>query len=169
MPNRLYQQYRWGFLRNIVALYPVVTVGAAGAVTLKTRSLTAAGSGSAAPAFSLASSPTSGTGYAYSNRDGVRKVVRNAAGDWTFTLSDSYLFLVGINLLGVSNTTGHITSPLAPIGIISGGTNVQTNTAIGDGGTIEIFLPDSAGTSGTDPADGDTLYFQILLGTSTAT
>lgn len=168
MPNRQYTQYRWGFLRNVVALYPVVSVGAAGAVTLKTRSLTAVGT-SNSPSFSLASSPTSGNGFAYSNQEGVRKVVRNGAGDWTFTLSDSYLYLIGVHCIGVSNTTGHITSPLAPVGIISGGTNVQTNTALGNGGTIEIFLPDSAGTSGTDPADGDTLYFEILLGTSTAT
>lgn len=169
MPNRQYVQYRWGFLRNVVELFPVVSVGAAGAVTLKTRSLSAMGSGSAAPSFSLASSPTSGTPYAFGNQDGVRKVVRNSAGNWTFTLTDSYLYLIGISVLHVQNATGIITSPLAPIGVISGSTNVQTNTALGDGGTIRILLPDSAGSTGTDPADGDTLYFHILLGTSTAT
>lgn len=167
MANRQFFQNRYYFLRQTVALYPVVAVGGSGAVTLKTRALSAVGT-TLTPAYSLTSSPTSGVGYAYSNGEGVRKVVRNAAGDWTFTLSDPYLYLVGVHLLSVSNTTGIITSPLAPVGIISGSTNVQTNTATGDGGTIRILLPDSAGSTGTDPASGDTLFFEILLGTSTA-
>lgn len=166
MSNRQYQQKEYGFLRKLIRLYPVVAVGDNGAVTLKSRSLSAVGTNNS-PTYSLVSAPTSGVGYAYSDGGGVRKVVRNGTGDWTFTLNDSYLYLVGITCVQISNTTGAVTSPVGTIGIVSGSTNVQTNTALGNGGTIRIILS-SASATAADPASGDTLTFQIILGDTSA-
>lgn len=167
MANRQYSQTRFSPIREMVDLYPVVEVGAGGAVTLQKRTYTATGT-SNKPTYSLSDAPTSGVGYAYGDGQGVRKVVRNGAGDWTFTLSDPYAYLVSVEVALISNTTGTVTSPLCPIAIDTSGTDVTTNTAIGDGGTIQILLMASDGSTATDPAEGDTLTFHFVLGTTSA-
>jgi hypothetical protein len=167
MANRQFSQTRFSTIKALVDLYPVVAVGAAGAVTLKKRTYSATGT-SNSPTYSLGDAPTSGVGYAYGDGQGVRKVVRNSAGNWTFTLSDPYAYLVSVEVALISNATGAVTSPLCPIAIVSGSTNVATNTAVGDGGTIRLILMASDGSTATDPASGDTLTFHFVLGTTSA-
>jgi hypothetical protein len=145
----------------------VARLSAAGAVTLKKRQYSATGTNNS-PTYSLGNAPTSGVGYAVGDGQGVRSVVRNSAGDWTFTLSDPYLYLVSVEVALISNTTGAVTSPLCPIAIVSGSTNVATNTSVGSGGTIRLILMASDGQTATDPADGDTLTFHFVLGTTSA-
>jgi hypothetical protein len=163
MANLAYFQNRYSKIKGLVDLYPVVSVGAAGAVTLKKRQYTSVGT-STTPTYSLVSAPTTGVGYAVGDGQGVRAVTRNSAGNWTFTLSDPYPYLVGVEVALISNTTGAVTSPLCPVAIVSGSTTVTTNTAIGNGGTIRLILMASDGSTATDPADGDTLTFHFTLG-----
>lgn len=167
MSNRQYSQTRFCPIRELVDLYPVVAVGAAGAVTLKKRQYSAVGT-TTSPTYSLGTAATSGVGTAVGDAQGVRSVVRNSAGNWTFTLSGPYLYLVSVEVALISNTTGAVTSPLCPIAIVSGSTNVATNTAVGNGGTIRLILMASDGSTATDPADGDTLTFHFVLGTTSA-
>ena len=167
MPNRQYSETRYSTIKGLVDLYPVVAVGGSGAVTLKARAYSAVGTTNS-PTYSLGNATTSGVGYAYGDGEGVRSVVRNSAGNWTFTLSDPYLYLVSVEVALISNTTGVVTSPLCPIAIVSGSTTVTTNTAVGNGGTIRLILMASDGSTATDPADGDTLTFHFVLGPSSA-
>lgn len=162
MANRTFQTDSRSFIKKLVSLYPVVAVGAAGAVTLKKRQFTAAGSGSAAPAYSLVSAPTSGVGYACGDGQGVKGVTRNSAGDWTFTLSDPYLYLVGVELVGITNTGGTNASAINGIAVNTTTTSVTTNTALGNGGVLRVVL--MSGSTATDPASGDTVYLRFLLG-----
>lgn len=167
MSNSTYFQNRYSKIKGLVDLYPVVAVGALGAVTLKKRQYSSVGT-TTSPTYSLGNAATSGVGYAVGDTQGVRSVVRNSAGDYTFTLSDSYAYLVGVDVALISNATGAVTAPLAPIAIVSGSTNVATNTALGNGGTIRLILMGSDGSTPTDPADGDTLTFHFILGNTSA-
>lgn len=167
MANTTFFQNRYSKIKGLVDLYPVVAVGAAGAVTLKKRQYSSVGT-TTTPTYSLGNAATSGVGYAVGDTQGVRSVVRNSAGNYTFTLSDSYAYLVGVEVALISNTSGTVTSPLCPIAIDSDGTNVATNTALGNGGTIQVLLMASDGSTPTDPASGDTLTFHFTLGLSSA-
>ncbi len=163
MANSTYFQNRYSKIKGIVDLYPVVSVGGAGAVTLKRRRYSSVGT-SLTPTYSLDNAPTTGVGLAVGDGQGVRSVVRNSAGNWTFTLSEPYAYLVGVSVALISNTTGAVTSPLCPIAVDSDGTVVTTNTALGNGGTIQVVLMASDGSTATDPASGDTLTFHFELG-----
>lgn len=165
MANRNFKDDSGFYLFNrVVHLFPVVSVGAAGAVTLKKRQFRAAGVVNSANS-TLVDAPTSGIGYAYGDGAGVRSVVRTDTGDWTITLSDSYQWLIGVSVCQMSSTDGLWTSGYG-VGVVSGSTNVATNTATGNGGVIAIVLDDGDGAA-ADPADGDTLTLHIILGDST--
>lgn len=167
MANTSYSQTRFSKIKGIVDLYPVVAVGAAGAVTLKKRNYSSVGT-TLTPTYSLTDAPTTGVGYAVGDGQGVRSVVRNSAGNWTFTLSDPYTYLIGVEVALISNATGAVTSPLCPVAIVSGSTTVTTNTSVGSGGTIRLILMASDGSTATDPASGDTITFHFTLGTLSA-
>lgn len=165
MANRTFNQDFASTQKRIRFMWPIVSVGAAGAVTLQKRTYRAQGVVGSSPSSVLGAAPTSGQTYAYSDGEGVQKVVRNGTGDWTFTLSDPYQYLLGIQLIQTTNATGLLTSGFG-VGVIPAGTNVATNTSTGSGGTIEIVLNNGSG-SATDPASGDVLYFAITLGDAT--
>jgi hypothetical protein len=147
-------------LKSIRYLYPVVSVGGAGAVTLKKRSFRAVGTVNSANS-TLIDAPTSGLPYAFGDGAGTRSVARTGTGAWTITLTDPYQFLMGVRVIQTSNTTGASTSGLS-VGVVSGSTNVATNTAVGNGGVIAIVLS-SATVTAADPASGDTLTLEITL------
>lgn len=167
MANTTFFQNRYSKIKGLVDLYPIVSVGALGAVTLKRRRYSATGT-SNSPTYSTDSAPTTGVGFAVGDGQGVRSITRNSAGNYTFTLSDSYAYLVGVDVALISNTSGTVTAPLCPIAIDTDGTNVATNTALGNGGTIQLVLMASDGSTPTDPASGDTLTFHFILGLSSA-
>lgn len=164
MGNRQWNQFQATSLKGQVSLYPVVAVAAAGAVTLKKRQYSAVGTNNS-PAYSLGNAATSGVGYAVGDGQGVRSVVRNSAGNWTITLSDPYLYLVAVRLAQLSSATAAAT--ITTVGVVSGSTNVTTNTATGNGGVVRVIFNDSAGAA-TDPGDGDTVTLEIVLGNSSA-
>lgn len=164
MANRTFQEDVLGLVKRKVTLFAVVSVGGAGAVTLQKRTFSAMGATSAAPSTSLGAAPTTGVGYAYGDGGGIRSVARTGTGLWTVTLSDSYQYLLGVVIKQTANASGLITA--AGVGVLSGGTNVTTNTATGNGGVISLALNDWAGAA-VDPASGDTLTLELVLGDAT--
>ena len=159
MANKTWQQGPYTLIKKLVKLYPVISVGAAGAVTLKKRQFTAAGTTNVGPSSSLVSAPTTGVGYVVGDGAGTRSVELGTAGLWTITLSDAYLYLVGVSIVKTKNATG---VPLASsVGVKTD--SVTTNTAVGNGGSLVIQLVDYAGVA-VDPASGDVLTLEISLG-----
>jgi hypothetical protein len=158
MANRTFVEMNMTLMKRVVNLYPVVSVGAAGAVTLQKRQFSAPGAGGVAAKFSLVAAPTTGVGYALSNGEGVRTVVRTAAGLWTMTLSDPYVCLLQISAM-VQNATGLFTGVIP--GILNS-SNVQANVGVGNGGVINLAINNGSGVA-TDPASGDLIYFNITL------
>lgn len=163
MANRTFQERQFGLVKRKVSLYPVVSVGAAGAVTLQKRTFTATGATLVASS-SLGAAPTTGVGYAKGDGAGTASVSRTGTGAWTVTLSDSYQYLLGVSIVQTSNATGAITAGM--VGIVSGTTNVTTNTSVGSGGVVAIVLSSAAGTP-ADPASGDVLTLEVILGDAT--
>lgn len=161
MANRTFNETQLNLLKREVTLYAEVAVGAAGAVTLKKRQYKAAGATATSPASSLINAPTTGVDYVPGNGAGIRSVARTGAGAWTVTLSDPYLYLLGVEVIQTLNATGIPTA--VDVGVVSGSTNVTTNTAKGNGGVVAIQLLDKTGVQ-VDPADGDTVALRITLG-----
>lgn len=161
MANRTFQTVELGLIKRRVALYPTVSVGGAGAVTLQKRTYTAAGTGSVAARSSLTTAPTTGIDYAVGDGAGVRSVARTGTGLWTITLSDPYQYLLGVRIAQTSKADGIPTC--LSVGVVSGSTNVATNTATGNGGVIAIALADATNQA-ADPESGDVLTLEILLG-----
>lgn len=162
MAQRTFSVDAGSLLKRVRTLYPIVSVGAAGAVTLQYNKFTAMGAGSVAPTYAVANAPTSGVGYAQSDGEGVRGITRNSAGDWTFTLSDSYQYLIGVAFLGVFNTGGTNANAINGLAVNTTTTSVTTNTAIGNGGLVRVVL--MSGSTATDPASGDVIHLKIILG-----
>lgn len=157
MANRTFQEKHFGLVKREVHLYCKVSVGAAGAVTLKKRSF-------ANGSYTEGDAPTTGTGYTVGNGEGVRSVTRTAAGTWTITLSDAYVYYIGLQLVRVFNASGVVTT--AQVGANNAVTNVSTNTGTGNGGTVGAVLLDFTGAA-ADPADGDSITLVITLGDAT--
>lgn len=160
MANRTFQKdSSLRLLKRVVTLNPVISVGAAGAVTLQKRTFTAMGATSVAPSSSLGSAPTTGVGYVVGDGAGTRSVSLGTAGLWTITLSDSYQYLIGVRIANTKNATG---IPLAAaVGVKTN--SVTTNTAVGNGGSLVVQLVDFAGAA-VDPASGDVVTLEITLG-----
>lgn len=92
------------------------------------------------------------------NSQGVASITKQGtAGQYAIKLQDSYYKLLGVDGL-VANATGIPASGV--LGIISGSTNVQTS-----GGAL-ITVQFSNGGTATNPASGDVLYMEIVLGDS---
>lgn len=163
MANRTYIDKQYSLLKGLVQLYPVVAVGAAGAVTLRKRNFNQAGSLGAAVSYSLTDAPTSGVGYAVGDGFGVRSVSRTGTGAWTLTLQDPYTALVGVEVAQQVNASGAVVA--LAVGVVST-TNVTTNTAPGNGGVINLVLNDETGAA--DPASGTVVTLRITLINSTA-
>lgn len=165
MANRTFVQQQYCLLKSLVRLYPVVKMTESVTVPiLQKRTFTQAGTAATAPANSLAAAPTTGVGYVVGDNAGTRSVARTGAGAWTLTLSDAYVYLVGISIIGFSSATG--ISTVVAVGVVSATTNVTTNTAVGNGGVITLQLVDESGAA--DPGTiGDQFTFEIILANAT--
>lgn len=164
MANSMFVQGQyWTKRKQIVHLFPVVSVAGGGAVTLRKRSFTAAGSGGNLPTYSLGTAPTSGTGYARGDGEGTRSVSRTGTGAWTLTLSDPYLYLIGVRF-NVESASGVSTVVQVAVDSTS---NVQTNTSLGNGGVVKLVFSSATATA-ADPASGDVVYLELVLGQSGA-
>jgi hypothetical protein len=164
MANRTWNQ-PGDVLKSVRVLRPIISVGGAGAVTLKKRQYNSVGSIGNAPSVTLVNAPTSGVGEAFGDGKGVRSVARTGAGAWTITLSDSYIRLEGVLVAQILNATGLVTSGFA-VGVVSASTNVATNNGVGNGGVIAVVLNNGSGVA-TDPASGDTIVLKLLLSDAT--
>jgi len=162
MSERTYLTDYRTLIKRLTAVTPVVSVAAAGAVTLQKRTFSAAGNGSVSPKTTLAAAPTTGVGYAVGDGVGTRSIMRNGPGDWTFTLSDSFQYLIGVEILGLSNTSGTNANAVSSVAINATTTNVNTYTSVGNGGVVRVVL--FSGSTPTDPASGDTLTLRFTLG-----
>lgn len=147
--------------KRVRRLYPIVSVAGAGAVTLKKINWNQPGSVGVGTSNSLIDAPTTGVDYDVGDGAGVRTVARTGAGAWTITLSDPYQRLLGARVIQISNATGANASGLG-CGVVSGTTNVTTNTARGNGGVVAVVLSSAASTA-TDPANGDTVTLELTL------
>jgi hypothetical protein len=164
MAQPTFQPPKGNRIKSLCTLYPVVSVGAAGAVTLQKRTFTAAGASKVAPSSALAAAPTTGVGYVVGDGAGTATVVRTGTGAWTITLSDSYQYLVSVMIAGIKNTAATNANAINSIAWNTTG-DVTTNTSVGSGGTIQVIL--YSGSTATDPASGDTVILQIVLGDAT--
>lgn len=94
------------------------------------------------------------------NSKGVKSIVRNSAGDYTVTLSDGYYKLLGVNhVFDASGNSG--TAPASPLMYVKSKSIAQTAA------TVEVVFTVAAGTA-TDPASGEGVYLNFILGNSTA-
>lgn len=160
MADRTFQDKQLSILKRLVHLYPVVSVGAAGAVTLKKRQWYAQGAIGNSPSYALIDAPTTGVDYAVGDGAGTRSVSRSDTGDWTVTLSDAYIYLVGVDI-AQQNLAAAGTLVVTAVAVIDS-TNVATNTARGNGGVINLTLNDESGAA--DPASGTVVTLHIVLG-----
>lgn len=151
MANRSFQQTTLSLVKRVATLYPIVSVGVAGAVTLNKRTF---------PSCALGAAPATGSGYNVGDGQGTRSVTRNATGKWTIVLNDVYQYLMGVVLFQTANATGVPTA--AQVGVISS-TNPSAPVVTGVGTSIVVQFVDFAG-SAVDPANGDFITLQITSG-----
>ena len=146
--------------KKLVSLYPIVNVGANGAVTLQKRQFTAMGAATASKS-ALVSAPTTGVGYAVGDGFGVRAVVRNSTGNWTLTLQDNYQALVQCTVQ-FANSGAAFNAPVMVVDANTANTNVSNGTGLGNGGKVTVQFYNGSGVA-TDPGNGDQAQFCVVL------
>lgn len=156
MANRSFTETHFSLLKREVKLRCVVSVGAAGAVTLQEWIYPVFGGGVNARTYGAA--PTTGGGT-YPNRyaqgaEGVYSVVRTATGLWTVTLQDNYQRLVG--LYGHSSLAGG----LSAIDYVAENTTITNMTAT-NGSVVGVAL--LLNSVATDPASGERITLTLEL------
>jgi hypothetical protein len=147
-------------IKREVRLYCAVAVGAAGAVTLQKWNYPTLGTGGRV--YSAAATGPAATGYPLNYQagaEGIRSVVRTAAGLWTVTLQDSYQRMVG--LAGYSSLAGGLS---AIVGVAENTTT--SNFALQNGAVIGIALLSATATA-LDPASGEVVKLSFTLSDAT--
>lgn len=127
MANRFFNQFRLSLEKQVVDLFGRVTFGSTGAPTLDAV-----------------------------NSKGIKSIVRNSAGNYTVTLSDSYVRLLLAKHIFISAS-----APASPSLYIASET-VKTPS-----GPAIVLQFNAAGTA-TDPASGEEVRLQFVLKNSTA-
>lgn len=146
--------------KRLISLYPIVNVGAAGAVTLQKRTFTAMGAATAAKT-TIGAAPTTGSGYVVGDGFGIKSVLRNSTGNWTLTLSDNYQALVQCTVQ-FANSGASFNAPIMIVDSNVSNTVVSGGTGVGNGGKITIQFYNGSGVA-TDPGNGDQAQFCIVL------
>lgn len=149
MAERDFTQFQYSLEKGLVELVARVSVGAAGAVTLKkwnpsTRTYSAAA--------------TTGVGSYAVGSQGIRSVARTGTGAWTITLQDKYQRLVSIRAM---TTAASGVATVGGLGIDST-SDVTATTPV-----IKVVLYSTPGTP-ADPASGDEVDLVIRLQNSAA-
>jgi hypothetical protein len=166
MANRSYVDKQYTLIKGQVELYCVVSVGAAGAVTLqKWNYPSLAPASSSARTYSAA--PTTGGAAAFplsavQGAEGVFSVARTAAGLWTVTLQDAYQRLVG--LAAFSSLAGGLSAIVAAH---ENTTITNMNSGTPPRSIIGVALL-SATANALDPASGERITLRLTLQNSTA-
>lgn len=92
------------------------------------------------------------------NSKGISSITRNSAGDYSLVLQDTYYKLMHF-AVRPQNATGISASP--DVGIKANTVTSATSPGV-------RFVCSTGGVA-TDPASGDTLFIEIVLGNSSAT
>lgn len=138
MANRRFNNQQFAFMPGVVSIYGRVTFGAAGAPTLD---------------------------QATQNSMGILSVVRNSAGNYTFTfgsntqLSSVDTYFKFLSMAAVFNETGTSAAPASPSYYI-------TSNLISSTGKVTVQF-NAAGTA-TDPASGEILHIKFDFRNSSA-
>ena len=104
--------------------------------------------------FGATGAPTLDT----ANSKGIASVTRTSAGLFVLTLSDRYVKLLDF---GWAFKLAAASFPAAPNCQVTADTLTTTRT-------ITVQFANPAGTTATDPASGEVVYFNVTLGDSTA-
>lgn len=127
--NRRFTQFRYSLEKKVVDLFAQVTIGASGAPTLVSGSY-----------------------------DGILSFARNSAGNYTLTLENRYVKLLGLKA-DVLLASG---DPAIGYGAVIRSESVASAKTI----VIEFLGPTGAGDTtpaATDPASGVKLFLQVTL------
>ena len=89
---------------------------------------------------------------------GVSTLVRNSAGNYTLTLQDPYYKFLDFSVVFENGGT-LAAAPVVDLQTISVGTST--------GGTVRFVCRNYSGTA-TDPDNGSTMYFHLVVGNSSA-
>lgn len=131
--NRIYTQFRYSLEKRVIELFGKVTIGAAGAPTLDAAA-----------------------------SKGIASIVRNSVGNYTITLSDPYVKLLGFN----SQVLLAAGSPGAAYGPVIRSEDVDGAKTI----VVQYLGATSAAdttAAATELASGSVVYFSaVLSGTS---
>lgn len=90
------------------------------------------------------------------NSKGIKSITRNSAGKYTIVLQDNYVRLYGASAKTVGNTCAAPTSWIF---------SEQVNSATSP--SLILQFANAAGAA-TDPGNGETVLFQLILKNSTA-
>lgn len=131
MSNRFMQQFRFSLEKKPTDIWAQATIGASGAPTLVAA-----------------------------KSKGVKSIVRNSAGDYTWTLSDTYNRVLSFEAL-FQSATG---IPAAPSVGLKGAPAVGTLAAP----VINFVCSTAGGGAATDPGSGETMYLHAELSDSSA-
>jgi hypothetical protein len=143
-----YTQFSYGLERNAVTLYATVDFNASSAPTLKSWSVSGAGTGAYA---------TTTTGF-----KGITSVARTAQGKYTFTLDENFVRLLDVQY--AFKAIDGVTSPLALTMFVM--TEAVTSTSAP---TIVIGATGSAGSATlTDLGANDRVLFTFVLSNTMA-
>lgn len=126
MANRYMHQQRFSPIKGVTNLFAVVNIGASGAPTIASD---------------------------LKNARYITSIVRNAAGEYTLTLDDTYYELISLNIMQQYTSNQDLTFQILNEDV--------------DGAKTIKFACKSATTS-TDPADGSKLRINIELKNSNA-
>lgn len=129
MANRMFSQLQLSLEKAVVKLWAKVAIGATGAPTLSAA-----------------------------NSKGISSITRAAAGNYTITLQDKYVKLLGFQCTFM-DAAG---LPDAPMVALDTDTDVTATSPI-----IHFYTASSAGVA-ADPANGETMYIEITLSNSGA-
>lgn len=106
-------------------------------------------------AIGASGSPTLDTS---NDSKGVASIARNSTGNYTITLQDSYYKFLDFSVVFANGGTV-AAAPNLDLQTISVGTST--------GGTVRFVTRNNSGTA-TDPDNGSTMYFHLVVGNSSA-
>lgn len=158
MAQRTLAMDRGALLKRMTDLYAVVSVGAAGAVTLQKWNYPVFSGGANARTYTAATTTGGGTTYPSQYQqgyEGIRSVARTAEGLWTVTLQDNYQRLVALDCF--ASLAGGLSA------IVHCAENSTISSMSTAGGSVIGVALLSATATALDPADGETIFLHFGL------
>lgn len=158
MAERSFVLDRGALQKRMRDIYAVVSVGAAGAVTLQKWNYPVFGQGPNVRTYTAASSSGGGTGWPsqyQQGSEGVKSVARTGAGLWTITLQDNYQRVLELDCFS------RLDGGLSAIVHAAEDTTISNMTSTG-GSIIGVALLSATATA-LDPASGEVVVLHFGL------